>query len=199
MERFSRKRQLLYANGNMGFSIMDNIYGAYLVFFLIPPKELGMGELINNSPLLFGLTVIGIINIFGRVIDSVSDPVIAWWSDNARYRIGRRKFFILTGAFPFAAAGAALFQPVGTVSPVNAWYTAVVLGLYFFLYTYYMSPNLALIPELSRTPEERIRITVFQAVFGLVGAIIVLIAAPMIWELWRKPEWIPEGVFRSQW
>lgn len=185
-ERFSRKRQLLYANGNMGFSVMDNIYGAYLVFFLIPPKELGMGELISNSPVVFGLTVIGLINIFGRIVDSVSDPLIAWWSDNAKYRIGRRKFFMLTGAFPFAAAGAALFfQPVQGVSPVNAVYTAVVLGIYFFLYTYYMSPNLALIPELSRTPEERIRITVYQAVFGLVGAIFVLIAAPVIWDLFK--------------
>ena len=131
-ERFSRKRQLLYANGNMGFSVMDNIYGAYLVFFLIPPKELGMGELISNSPVVFGLTVIGLINIFGRIVDSVSDPLIAWWSDNAKYRIGRRKFFMLTGALPFAAAGAALFfQPVQAVSPVNAVYTAVVLGIYF--------------------------------------------------------------------
>lgn len=183
MEHFSKWRQLVYANGHLGFSIMDNIYGAYLVFFLIPPKELGMPELMSNNPLFLGLTVIGLINIFGRIIDSLADPFIAWWSDNAKYKIGRRKFFILTGALPFAAAGVALFfQPEASISSVNALYTAVVLGVYFFFYTYYMSPNLALIPELSRTPDERIQITVFQAIFSLAGAIAVLIVAPMIWS-----------------
>ena len=42
MDVFSRKRRVLYANGHLGFSILDNLFGVYLIFFLIPPKELGM-------------------------------------------------------------------------------------------------------------------------------------------------------------
>jgi len=174
---------MIYANGNMGFSIMDNIYGVYLIFFLIPPKELGMPDLVSNKPLLFGITIIGIINLFGRVIDSLADPLIAWWSDRSKFKIGRRKFFLLTGSLPFALAGILLFfQPVQSISNINALYTAVILGVYFFFYTYFMSPYLALIPELSRTPDDRIRLTVLQAVFSLSGAIIVMIFSPMIWQ-----------------
>ena len=51
MERFSRGRRLLYANGHLGFSILDNLFGVYLIFFLIPPKELGMPELVDNTPI----------------------------------------------------------------------------------------------------------------------------------------------------
>ena len=183
MERFSRGRRLLYANGHLGFSILDNLFGVYLIFFLIPPKELGMPELVDNTPIFLGMTIIGFIIIFGRIIDSLADPLVAWWSDNAKFRMGRRKFFMVTGAFPFALAAALLFfPPVNGVSGANAWYIAVILGLYFFFYTYYMSPNLALIPELSRDHKERISVTVLQAVFSIAGAGVVLLTVPMLWD-----------------
>ena len=76
MERFSRGRRLLYANGHLGFSILDNLFGVYL--------------------------------IFGRIIDSLADPLVAWWSDNARFKTGRRKFFMASGAL-FVLAGFFVF------------------------------------------------------------------------------------------
>lgn len=197
MERFSRGRQLLYANGHLGFSILDNLFGVYLIFFLIPPKELGMPELIDNTPVFLGITIIGFIIIFGRIVDSLADPLVAWWSDNARFRMGRRKFFMVTGAFPFALTAALLFfPPVDGMSGTNAWYIAVVLGLYFFFYTYYMSPNLALIPELSRNHKERISITVMQAIFSIAGAGVVLLTVPMLWEGFQSAGLSLTGSFR---
>lgn len=182
MEKLTRPRRVLYANGHLGFSILDNIYGAYLLFFLIPPDELGMPQLVDNRPLLLGITIVGLINIFGRVVDSVADPLIAWWSDNARYRVGRRRFFLLTGAVPFAVSAVLLFTPPDAgVSTLNAVYVSLMLGLFFFMYTYYMAPNLALIPELSRTVAERISITVAQAAFTIGGAGVVLLGFPLVW------------------
>ncbi|MFW5688164.1 MAG: MFS transporter [Spirochaetota bacterium] len=183
MEHYSRTRRLLYANGHLGFSILDNNFGVYLIFFLLPPAEVALPQLVNNDPLVLGLTIVGIIIIFGRVIDSLADPLVAWWSDNASFRLGRRKFFLVTGALPFALTAALLFfPPVAGVSSANAVYIAVVLGLYFFFYTYYMSPNLALIPEVSANHEERISVTVMQAVFSIAGAGVVLMVVPMLWQ-----------------
>lgn len=197
MERFSRKRQVLYANGHLGFSILDNIFGVYLIFFLLPPAELELPQLVNNEPLFLGLTLVGLIVIFGRVIDSLADPLVAWWSDNARFRIGRRKFFLVTGAFPFAATAALLFfPPTGTVSGANAIYVAVILGLYFFFYTYYMSPNLALIPEVSKNHRERINITVMQATFSIAGAGVVLMVVPMLWQGFEGAGMSTSGSFK---
>jgi len=185
-EKLGKIRQLVYSNGNGGFSVMDNLFGVYLVFFFLPPKESGLSELIDNRTLFLGLTVMGLIIIFGRIVDSIADPIIANWSDNSRARMGRRKFFVITGSVPFTIVAVLLFfPPVEGISAINAIYLAVILGFYFFFYTYFMTPYLALIPELSRTHQDRINIVVFQAVFALVGAGIVLMGVPQLWNLFE--------------
>lgn len=182
MQRFERWKQVVYSSGYGGFSILDNIFGIYFIFFLLPPVETGMPELINNEA-FYGLTVIGVIIIFGRFIDSIADPLIAYWSDRNKSRLGRRRFFLVTGALPFAIVSVLLFtQPDNFASTTNAVYSAIVLGLYFFLYTYYMAPYLALIPELTHTHEERIFVTIIQAVFMLIGAAVIMMGVPMIWK-----------------
>ena len=184
MERFSRWKQLVYSSGQAGFSLLDNIFGVYLIFFLIPPVETGMPELIDNSPLFFGITIIGAIIIFGRIIDSLADPLVAHWSDNAKFKMGRRKFFMITGAIPFSIAAILLFYPPETsASNINAVYIALILGFYFFFYTYFMTPYLALIPELSHNHDDRIFITVVQAAFALLGGALILMGVPMLWDM----------------
>ncbi len=184
MERFSRWKQLVYSSGQTGFSLLDNIFGVYLIFFLIPPVETGMPELIHNTPLFMGLTIIGVIIIFGRIIDSLADPLVAHWSDNAKFKLGRRKFFMITGAIPFCLAAILLFYPpTPSPSTINAVYIALILGIYFFFYTYFMTPYLALIPELSHTHDDRIFITVIQAAFALLGGAMILIGVPVLWDM----------------
>ncbi len=183
MLKLEKWKQVVYSAGNGGFSILDNIFGIYFMYFLLPPKETGLPELIFNESLFFGVTVIGLIIIFGRLVDSISDPLIAFWSDRNKSRLGRRRFFLLTGAFPFALSAVLLFTlPDKTGTTLNAVYAAITLGLYFFFYTYYMAPYLALIPELTHTHEDRIFITVIQAFFMLIGAAIVMMGVPIIWE-----------------
>lgn len=189
LQRFSTWRQIIYANGSGGFAALDNLFGVYLVFFFLPPKESGLSELIHNKPVILGLTVMGIIIIFGRIIDSIADPVIANWSDNSKAKMGRRKFFLVTGSLPFALIAALLFSPPCRIAcTTNAVYLAVILGLYFFLYTYFMTPYLALIPELSHTHKDRINIVVYQAIFSLLGGGIVLVGVPLLWQSFQGTE-----------
>lgn len=181
MKTISRMRQLIYANGYGGFSILDNIFGIYFIFFLLPPVETGMPELINNTA-FWGITLIGLIIIFGRLIDSIADPLIAYWSDRNRSAMGRRRFFLLTGSLPFAVITVMLFtMPDSYPGTANAVYSAVVLGVYFFFYTYFMTPYLALIPEITHSHQNRISVTVTQAFFMLIGAAIVMMGVPAIW------------------
>ncbi len=181
MEKFPKWKQWVYANGYGGFSILDNIFGIYFIFFLLPPKETGLPELINNEA-FYGITVLGIIIVLGRVIDSIADPLIAYWSDRTRSPLGRRRFFMLTGSLPFAIISVLLFtMPDSQATTLNAVYAAVSLGLYFFFYTYFMAPYLALIPELTRTHDERIFVTIIQAVFMLIGAAVIMMGVPMLW------------------
>ncbi len=183
MKSFGRAKQILYSFGTLGQSIADNIFGVYLIYFLLPPKETGMPELLWSMPVFAGLTVLGIIIIFGRIIDSISDPFIAWLSDSARFRMGRRKFFLVTGAFPLAVSAALLFFPPDIFpSAGNAVYTAVMLAFFFFAFTWYVAPYLALIPELTDTHRDRIFISVMIAVFSLLGAGVVMMGIPVMQE-----------------
>jgi len=194
LQRFGKLRQILYANGMGGFSILDNIFGVYLIFFFLPPKESGLPELISNEPVILGLTAMGSIIIFGRIIDSISDPVIANWSDNSKAKMGRRKFFLITGSLPFTLFSILLFfPPYKTVCTINAFYIAIILGIYFFLYTYFMGPYLALIPELTHTHKDRINILVYQSIFALVGGGIVMVGVPQLWEHFQGTETFAKG------
>ncbi len=182
MEIFPRWKQVVYANGYGGFSILDNIFGIYYIFFLLPPIETGLPELISSKS-FYGITTIGIIIVFGRIIDSIADPLIAYWSDRTKSSLGRRRFFMLTGSLPFALISFMLFTlPDQHATTANTAYAAVTLGLYFFFYTYYMAPYLALIPELTRSHEERIFVTIIQAVFMLFGAAVVMMGVPALWD-----------------
>lgn len=182
-ENMSALRRFAYNIGSGGFSILDNLFGIYFIFFLLPPLESGLPERVSNAPLFLGLTLTGLIVAFGRIIDSVSDPLIAYWSDSSRSKLGRRRFFLVTGALPFALVCFLLFTPpMAGASGLNAAYEFLLLGLYFFLYTYYIAPYLALIPELSRTHGQRISMTAQQALFSLLGAVVVMMGVPALWD-----------------
>jgi len=183
MNQLSGFQKLRYNLGSAGFSILDNLFGIYFIFFLLPPAESGLPELVDNRVFFAGLTLIGAIIIFGRIVDSVADPLVAYLSDNSRSKLGRRRFFTATGALPFVLATVLLFfPPLRQVSTVNAVYELIILGLYFFFYTWFMAPYLALIPEYSVNHEDRIRMTLWQAAFSLLGAVVVMILLPVLWE-----------------
>lgn len=182
MEPLPAWRRLVYCGGSAGFSTLDNIFGAWLIYFLLPPAESGLPQLVSNEVLFLGMTVTGLIVLFGRAVDAVADPLVAHWSDNSTSRWGRRRFFILTGALPFALVTALLFVPPhgDRISSANGWYIAVMLGLYFFFYTYFYTPYLALIPDLTRGHADRLRMTALQAFFLIIGAVLTLILLPAL-------------------
>src|SRR5438105_13466257 len=47
-------------------------------------------------------SIFSFILLAGRLTDGLSDPFVAFWTDNARTRQGRRMPFLLFGTLPFA-------------------------------------------------------------------------------------------------
>lgn len=182
VERFPLWGQILYSSGYVGFTIADRIWVTFMLYFYLPPKESGMAELISNKTFLWVLTVAGIATIFGRVVDAIANPLVASWSDRSTSGIGRRKIFLVYGGLPLMIATALLFfPPSAEAGAANAVYMALMLGCLLFFFTFYVTPWLALIPELSHTNEDRINITTMQAAFSLVGVVIVMIGGYALW------------------
>ena len=171
LPKFPLHRALAYASGAAGYEIVDRIVVGVLMYYYLQPGGKGV-RLIDEA-------VFGAIFLFGRAVDSFADPLVSSWSDKSKSTRGRRAPFILYGGLPLAACTAMLFfPPVRGVSVWNAVHLAVFLGLFFFFFTYYVCPMLALIPELSRTPEDRMNISSFVGLALLLGSII----GTVFWE-----------------
>ncbi len=187
IEKFPLWGKIFYSSGSAGFSIADRVWVSFMLYFYLPPIESGMPELISNKTFWGFLTVAGVVTVFGRIVDAVADPLIGYWSDRSRSRLGRRKAFLLYGGLPMMVAlGLIFFPPAKEASIVNAVYLALMLGLTLFFFTVYVLPYLALIAELSHNESERINLVTIQAVFNLVGVIVVMILGYILWGMLEK-------------
>ena len=199
MEPFKGSRRVLYNASTTGWSLLDAIFLTFYVAFLLPPKEKiaeGMISFISNEVFLGVFTVLGLVMIFGRIVDAVADPLVAYWSDRSRSPLGRRRSFILMGIVPLAVCPVLIFYPpVAGTSWINGVYLAAVFGLYFFAFTLYVGPYLALIPELGRNQKERLGMTTFQGYFSLIGNAIAMIGGPLLLTLYMGMRG-PVGAYR---
>jgi len=184
VEKFPLWGKLLYASGNIGFTIADRIWVVFLLYFFLPPAESGMPELISNETFFGVLTVVGVVTLFGRIVDAIADPIISNWSDRSKSPMGRRRFFLIFGGLPLMASSVILFlPPVPYASIANAVWMGFWLSVLLFFFTFYVGPWLALIPELTHNDTERVNMTILQAAFSMVGVIMVMIGGYALWGL----------------
>ncbi len=166
--------KIVYGAGSGGFSLIDRVLITWLFYYYITSPLEGVEALM--PPFAFG-----IIMFLGRAIDAVADPVIARWSDNYKGRLGRRMPFMLFSGVAYAAVFVLLFYPpVAETSALNTVYLAVLLAIYFSLFTAYVCPYLALLPELARSNKDRVDLSTFRAVFMLLGVGIALIGSGIL-------------------
>lgn len=176
----SLPRKLLYAAGQGGNVLGDTLIQTFLLRFYLPPD--------GKGPELFPETWLGLIpvwlgiNVIARIVDSIADPLVASWSDKSRHRLGRRRVFMLWGVAPLAIATAVMFFPPSAEHEAigNAGFLVVLLCSYFFFFTVYVSPYLALLPEIGKTATERLDLSTFQAIAALIGAAIASMVGPIL-------------------
>ena len=163
---------ILYAAGQLGWSLASYAVGNLLIYFYMPPEQ---GQplfpaFIFQGAVLGVLTLIGILSAGGRIFDAVVDPLVANRSDNADSRIGKRRWFMLRGAVPFALFGTLAFFPAASAeSGSNFMWLALVLVLYYFFFAFYVIPYNALLAELGHTPADRLKISTLISVAWALG------------------------------
>src|ERR1700712_1542402 len=92
-------KQIGYAFGMMGWSIMINLISVLLVYLYLPPSISGLPKLITQAVFFGVFNVIAIITASGRLIDAVYDPLIAQHSDQSKNPKGRRIPLMKLGIF----------------------------------------------------------------------------------------------------
>jgi glycoside/pentoside/hexuronide:cation symporter, GPH family len=167
-----RSRAVLYASGSAGSQVMLQTLTVWLVYFYVSAGDYAL------APIL----LVGVATTIGRLTDAFTDPLIGYWSDVTRSRWGRRAPFIVLGA-PFMALAFMLVwtPPVDGTSWLNGAWLAVVLQVYFLFVTVVGAPYTGIYPELATTERDRVLVSAWQHVFGLLGAGFALLATgPMI-------------------
>ncbi|MCI2047273.1 MAG: MFS transporter [Faecalibacterium sp.] len=173
MKPVTNKMLWLFAVGQFGWSLLSGVITNWLVFFYQPSAETvsaGQTLFITQGAVFLGLTVLGLITAVCRIFDAVTDPWVASLSDRCKSKAGRRIPFLRGAALPFAAVTVLVFMaPVSGVSLWNNFYLLAALVLFYLFLTLYCTPFNALIPELGKTPKDRINVSTYISVTFFLG------------------------------
>jgi glycoside/pentoside/hexuronide:cation symporter, GPH family len=163
-------KQIAYAFGMMGWSIMINLISVILIYLYLPPANSGLPNLITQTVILGAFNVIAIITASGRMIDAIYDPFIAQYSDRSKNPKGRRiplmKLEILPSLFFCLFIFYPLYERETTGNIV--WLTTMLIGFYISSTTYIIPYN-ALLPELAPSSEDKVRLSTWQSVGFVFG------------------------------
>jgi len=157
----------------MGWSIMLNLIGVMLIYFYLPPNGEGLHNLVSQRTFLGIFNIMAIILAAGRLIDTFYDPFIARMSDRSTNKRGRRIPFMLFSIVPSVIFCILIFfPPTKDISRSNALWLVLPLTLFFAATTTYAIPYTAMLPEIAKTMEEKVRLSSFQQVGFVFGMII---------------------------
>lgn len=121
--------------------------------------------------------MVGLALVVALIVDAVSDPMVGYWSDNLRTRIGRRHPFMYAAMLPVAIGYYLIWNPPEGLSgnPLFFWLLTLVV-LVRLTYTLFEVPSHALAAELSQDYDARTSLMSFRYFFAWVGGLSVQIA-----------------------
>ncbi len=169
-EKLPLGKQIAYAFGMMGWSIMINLISVILVYLYIPPTSSGLPNLITQVAVFGIFNVIAIVTASGRLIDAVYDPFIAQFSDQSKNPKGRRIPLMKLAIIPSLIFCCLVFYPLREAEcTLNiVWLVFMLIGFYVSSTTYIIPYN-ALLPELAPGSQDKVRLATWQSVGYVFG------------------------------
>ena len=154
--------------GALGVALLFNTYSAILIFYLT--KIAGVAALTAGTLLMIA-----------KAYDLVTDLPMGIISDRTKSRFGRRRPWLLLGAFVCAGAFVLLFStPAHWTDFSKAAYVLGGLLVFNTGYTLFNVPHIAMPAEMSTNYDERTAIMSFRAVAIMLGTFAVIGIAPRL-------------------
>ena len=150
----------------MGYGICDlggNLFFTVIAFLLL-------NYLTDTVGIAAGMA--GAIIMIGKIWDAISDPVVGYLSDRTKSRWGRRRPYILFGAFPLFICMILMFTNPSLDGQAKLFIWGIVV--YCLLNTAYTLVNIpynSLTPELTQDFHERTSINGYRFGFAVIGTL----------------------------
>lgn len=176
--------KIAYGIGSAALGIKDNGFGFFLLIFY--SQVLGV-----PAPL------VGLAILTALVADALSDPLIGYWSDNARSRWGRRHPFMYAGALPVSVIYFFIWNPPSGLSDgaMFAYLVGVAVAMRTLL-TLVEVPGAALAAELTDDYDQRTSFLSYRSFFQWIGGIAVAYVALAVFLV--PTDTIPNGYFNVE-
>lgn len=173
IEELPLRKEIAYAAGMMGWSVMTNIIIVMLPYFYLPPNNSGLIPLVPQLLVFGAFNILSLIAASGRLFDAFYDPFIASVSDGSENPKGRRIPIMRYAIIPAVIFCTLIFSPlVDAESTTNAWWLTLMLICFFMSVTTYIIPYNALLAEMAHTPQKKVKLSTFQQVGFVMGMIL---------------------------
>ncbi|HOU14569.1 MAG TPA: MFS transporter [Anaerolineae bacterium] len=167
-----RKIAITYSMLGLGDILVWNVVNNWLTYFYLSENNLMPAGLF--SVLMFLNGFVGV---------AIALP-IGYWSDHIHSRWGRRLPFLFVTALPRLLLFVLLWTPpVKTESLRNVLYLGVIALAHEIIAGLHQIPNKALLPEITRTDQERVRVSAWAEAFIMLGVAIGSLAGMLIERL----------------
>jgi GPH family glycoside/pentoside/hexuronide:cation symporter len=152
--------KLGYGIGDIGSNFFIVTSGLFLLYFLT--------NVVGVEPALAGLVL-----LFPKLWDVVSDPIMGAISDVTRSRWGRRRPYLLFGSIPFGLTFFLIFlAPHHGSELANAVHVGLMFALGCTAFTVINVPYSSMVAEMSDDYNERMSITSFRMMSASIGALL---------------------------
>jgi GPH family glycoside/pentoside/hexuronide:cation symporter len=148
----------MYASSSFGGEALTQSRGLFLIYCY------------SEASGILRAFAVGVILTCARLLETVDDGLIGFWSDRTNSRFGRRAPFILLATPFWALFSFLLFTPPESSAAAAGAYLFIVIELYFLTSTLSGGPYEALLPEIAPDSDERVSIVGMRVYLGAAGA-----------------------------
>ncbi|MBE6746561.1 MAG: MFS transporter [Ruminococcaceae bacterium] len=198
MSKALPKRKLYrYCLADIAKGLFNGMIGNYLLYFFQPTAKSGLPILLPENKLLGFITIMALITALGKIVDAVTDPIVASLSDKCTHKSGRRMPFLRGAAVPYALSVLLIFYaPFTAGSAANAVWVGFFLIAYYTSYTFYFIPRNALVPEI--IPDAKVRVGYYgiSTVF-FMGSSSFMYAATLFVDMLKNAGLSPLWAWRT--
>ena len=192
-----KRKMYRYCLADIAKGLFTGMISNYLLYFFQPTTKSGLPQLLPDNKLLGYITIMALITAIGKVVDAVTDPIVASLSDKCTHKAGRRMPFLRYSAIPYALSVLLIFYaPFKAGSAANAIWVGFFLITYYTAYTFFFIPRNALVPEI--IPDTKVRVGYYGiSTAFFMGSSSFMYAATLFVDILKKTGLTPLWAWRS--